>query len=150
MCAAGWIVCFVSGKGVSMASSFQGRTARLLVVALLAAMAGGLAVEWWHSAPSAVAQIRDSRPMQLHVGSGLTGRDTYGIFLVDSESGRMAVYELRPNPKTEAKEIRLVAARYVAYDLRLDDYNNVDTTTPQKIRAMAEQQTSLENTTPQP
>ena len=129
-----------------MASSHPGRTVRWVVVALLAAMAGGLAVEWWRGTPAA-AQVRaDGRPMQLQAVPGQISRDTYGVFLVDSESGRMAVYELESGKA--GKKLRLIAARYVAYDLRLDDYNNTEPL-PRDVRALIEQQTSLENV-PQP
>ena len=124
----------------------------MLVVALLAALAGGLAVEWWHSTSPAIAQVRvDGRPMQLQAITGQISRDTYGVFLVDGESGRMAVYELTSSgDKTGVvRQVRLIATRYVAYDLRLDDYNNTGLL-PQEVRAQVEQQTSLETTTPQP
>jgi len=134
-----------------MDSSHPGRTARWLVVAFLAALAGGLAVEWWHSTTPAVAQVRaDGRPMQIQAIPGQISRDTYGVFLVDGESGRMAVYELAPGDKVSTiRMIRLIATRNVAYDLRLDDYNNL-TPRPGEVRALVEQQTSLETTTPQP
>ena len=86
--------------------------------------------------------------MQLQAVPGQIGRDTYGVFLVDSESGRMAVYELASDPRT-GKKLRLLAARYIAYDLRLDDYNNTDPL-PRDVRTLVEQQTSLEAATPQP
>jgi len=125
-----------------MVSSHPGRTVRWAVVALLAAAAGGLAVEWWRGAPAA-AQVRvDGRSAQLQAVPGQISRDTYGVFLVDSESGRMAVYELESGKA--GKKLRLVAARYVAYDLRLDDYNNTEPL-PRDVRTLVEQQMSLEN-----
>jgi hypothetical protein len=127
-----------------MVSSHPGRTARLAIVALLAAMAGGLVVELWRT-PSAVAQGRMGESKGLQAVPGQISRDTYGVFLVDGDSGRMAVYELVSD--RAGKKLRLIAARYVAYDLRLDDYNNTEPL-PRDVRALVEQQTSLEHATP--
>jgi len=125
-----------------MAASYPGKTARWAVVALLATVAGGLAVELWRSTP-AVAQVRGAEGRgTLQAVPGQISRDTYGVFLVDAESGRMAVYELVSD--RAGKKLRLIAARYVAYDLRLDDYNNVEPL-PRDVRTLVEQQTSLEN-----
>ena len=129
-----------------MGSSLPGRTARWAIVAFLAAMAGGLVVEVFR-APPAVAQIRAGEGRTLLAVPGQISRDTFGVFLVDSESGRMAVYELMSERSGTIKKLRLVAARYVAYDLRLDDYNNTEPL-PRDVRTLVEQQTSLENSAP--
>ena len=141
----GGVCCWFLGKGVRMGSSPQDRTVRWVVVAFLAAIAGGLVVELWRGAP-AVAQNRAADSRSLQAIPGQIGRDAYGVFLVDNESGRMAVYELLPDGKA-GRKLRLVAARNVAYDLRLDDYNNADPL-PRDVRTLVEQQASLENAAP--
>ena len=133
---------------VGMASTSQaGKAARWLIVALLAAVAGGLVVEFVSVIRPAAAQVSTGESRSLQAVPGQISRDTYGVFLVDSEKGRMAVYEL-VNDKS-GKKLHLVAARFVAYDLRLDDYNNAEPL-PRDVRTLVEQQPSLENATTRP
>jgi len=131
-----------------MASTSQaGKAARWLIVALLAAVAGGLVVEFVSVIRPAAAQVSTGENRPLQAVPGQIGRDTYGVFLVDSEKGRMAVYELINDHG--GKKLHLVAARFVAYDLRLDDWNN-DEPKPRDVRTLVEQQPSLENATTRP
>jgi len=91
------------------------------VVALLSAIAGALLVEVFRGGPAAEAQTFPSQGGgNLLVVTGQVGADAYGVYLVDQENHRMAVYQWLPG---KPGKLKLVAARNCAFDLRLDEYN---------------------------
>lgn len=110
-------------------------SARWLVVLLLAAVAGALLVELGRTS-SAVGQglggpVGAGRGL-LVVPSPLS-RDSYGVYLVDAEKGKMCLYEYQASHR----QLRLVAVRNFAYDLCLDEYNTQPS--PSEMRQLAEQ-----------
>lgn len=111
----------------SSAASHDLRSAvgRWSIVVLLAAIGGGLLTELVRGAPAAQAQAQA-------VGAGTSGRflavagqvtgDTYGLYLVDLETGIITVYQWVPGRRNTGI-LKLLAARNTTYDRQMDEYN---------------------------
>ncbi|MCJ7544788.1 MAG: hypothetical protein MUP47_09555 [Phycisphaerae bacterium] len=108
--------------------------ARWLLVVVLAAAAGALLVELGRA--RAVGQGLGG---PLGVGRGLLvvpsplSRETYGVYLVDPEQGKMCLYEYQSG----RRQLRLLAVRNFTYDLRLEAYNTQPS--PSEMKDLAEQ-----------
>jgi uncharacterized protein (TIGR00251 family) len=70
------------------------------------------------------------------VVAGQVTSDSYGLYLVDTKSTTMAVYQWVPR----TGKLRLMAARYYGFDLQLNDYNNEKETSPSEIQGLVKQQ----------
>jgi hypothetical protein len=75
--------------------------------------------------------------------AGQVASDSYGLYLVDTQSHTICVYQWVP----ANRKMRLIAARNYGFDLQLDDYNNEKETSPAEIRKLVEQQRRLGGTT---
>jgi hypothetical protein len=110
-----------------------------IAVAFLALVAGLLLVELGRG--GAIAQPIDSAPApsQARSDDGLmavAGRisgQVYGIYLVDTDSRTMALYQWEPNNR----RLRWMASRNFTYDLRIEDYNTE--MKPSEVKKLAEQ-----------
>ncbi len=121
------------------------RTATWLAVVLLAVIATALIVR------------QDDRGLlsQARAQSGFTGaagvfaftgqisRDTFGLFMVDVDSGTVWCYEMEKSVSGEYA-LRLVAARSWIFDRYLEEFNCA-APTPGAVRMMVSQQDSHRN-----
>jgi len=110
-----------------------------LIVALLGAVAACLAMEVARSAPAALAQPAGGSSADgsiIAVSAQLTA-DSYGVYLLDTRRGTMAVYQYQPTKRT----LRLMAARNYGFDTRLEEYNTEPS--PNEIRQLVQQQKRL-------
>lgn len=85
---------------------------------------------------SAFGQTSVMGTQGIHAFTGQLDRDKYGLFMMDVENGTVWVYEYFPMKH----RLKLACARSYKYDRYLDDFNNDDLTTPEKIREMVERQ----------
>lgn len=111
-----------------------------IAVAFLALVAGLLLVELGRS--GAVAQSMDSaydargagpEASPLMAVAGRVSSQVYGIYLVDTETRTMALYQWEPN----TRRLRWMASRNFSYDLRIEDYNTE--MKPSEVKKLAEQ-----------
>jgi hypothetical protein len=113
----------------------SGGSARWLVAVFLAAVAGALLVELGRTA---TADLRCVEELGL-TGRGVLvvpsqiSRDGYGVYLIDSDKGRMCVYQYQP----ASGKLRLLASRNFIYDLALEDYNTLPS--PREVKDLVEQ-----------
>jgi hypothetical protein len=113
-----------------------------MTVIALSALAGALVSQVVLSGSQAAAQTASSgKDAGVFALAGQLTRDNYGIFLVDSASGTMAVYEWVPD-RLQGRKLHLVAARNFSFDLQLDDYNNSDPL-PRDVQSLVKQQRKL-------
>jgi hypothetical protein len=124
--------------------------ARWSVAAALAVAAGGL---FWLAGAGDAQDARTNSASSagsgvLMVAGQVTG-GSYGLYLVDTKSSTICVYEWvqAKNKPQGMAELRLLAARNYAFDLQLDDYNNEKQTSPGEIRKLVEQQRRLNSAT---
>jgi hypothetical protein len=78
----------------------------------------------------------------IHAFTGQLDRDKYGLFMMDVDGGTVWVYEYFPMKH----RLKLACARSFKYDRYLEDFNNDDLTTPDKIRELVERQRSRRGT----
>jgi hypothetical protein len=93
---------------------------RWFLVGVLSAFAVLLALQAVTTPAPARAQVTaagETGPI-LAVAGQITG-DSYGIYLFDRRRNVMTIYQWLPN----VRKLRLLAARNVAFDLQLDEYN---------------------------
>ena len=69
------------------------------------------------------------------------GPQTYGLYLMDVDSGTITVYRAMP----DSSRFRLMAARSFKNDRFLEDYNNDHPTPPEVQKLVADQRTRQEN-----
>jgi len=72
----------------------------------------------------------------MAVSAQLTS-DSYGVYLLDTRRGTMAVYQFQPSKRT----LRLMAVRSYGFDMQLDEYNTEPS--PNEIRQLVGQQRRL-------
>ena len=108
-------------------------------VVALSALAGALVSQVVLTGSPAGAQTASSgKEAGVFALAGQLTRDSYGIFLVDSANGTMAIYEWAP----QGRKLHLLAARNFTFDLQLDDYNNSEPL-PRDVQALVKQQHKL-------
>jgi len=113
-----------------------------LTVIALSALAGALVSQVVLTSSRAQAQTASSgKETGVFALAGQLTRDNYGIFLVDSASGTMAIYEWVPD-RAQGRKLHLVAARNFTFDLQLDDYNNSEPL-PRDVQSLVKQQRKL-------
>jgi hypothetical protein len=130
----------ISGMAQEATSRAPASAAKWCVAAALAVAAGALL--WFAGAGAA----QDARPaagsaegQSVLLVAGQVTSDSYGLYLVDTRSRTMCVYQWQP----ASRKMRLMSARFYGYDLQLDDYNNEKETAPAEIRKLVEQQRRL-------
>jgi hypothetical protein len=69
--------------------------------------------------------------------AGKVNRDCYGLFLVNTRTGTVCVYEWQP----AERKLRLMAARNCAFDMRLDEYNTEPA--PREIKKLLDESQRL-------
>ncbi|MGA2265301.1 MAG: hypothetical protein ABSH10_02595 [Phycisphaerae bacterium] len=107
-----------------------------LVIVLLAVVAGALVMERSRTAV-AVGQGVAEPPVGskgLIAVAGQLSRDTYGLYLIDTEKGKMCVYQYQ----AANGQLGLLAVRNFVYDMGLDAYNTVPS--PREMKDLVEQQ----------
>ncbi len=90
--------------------------------------------------PAALAQNTLVGSRGLHAFTGQLDRDTYGLFMMDVDSGNVWVYEYVPRKRT----LKLVAARSFIYDRYLDNYN-CDEPSPQQVEELLQRARNARN-----
>jgi hypothetical protein len=117
-----------------IASSRAAGSAPWLLVVVLAAVAGALLVELGRTGSAAGQGFGETFAggRVLVVPSALS-RESYGVYLVDPQQGKICLYEYQAS----SRQLRLLAVRNYAYDLRLDEYNTQPS--PSEMRQLAEQ-----------
>lgn len=91
---------------------------------------------------AAFAQTSVTGTQGIHAFTGQLDRDKFGLFMMDLDNGSVWVYEYYPMKH----RLKLACARSFKYDRYLEDFNNDDLTTPEKIREMVERQQSRRGT----
>jgi hypothetical protein len=111
-----------------------------LFVVLLCMAAAALAVELARPGEPALAEMSSAAASPdgavMAVAAQLSG-DTYGLYLLDTRRGTMAVYQFQPSKRT----LKLMAVRGYGFDLQLDEYNTEPS--PNEIRQLVQQQKRL-------
>jgi hypothetical protein len=138
-------------QSMSRSSAHEGPTPGVsrwqwVIVVALSALAGAVLAGAVLTGPPAQAQAAAAGGGHggVFALAGQLSRDNYGIFLVDSNSNTMAIYEW-VSDKVQGRKLHLVAARNFAFDLQLDDYNNSEPL-PREVKALVEQNRKLSAT----
>ncbi len=114
-----------------------------MVIVLLAVLAGGL----WFQVGRSFAQDDTDTP-EARQGSGIiavTGqitKDTYGVYLVDTDAETICVYQY----VAPSKILRLLASRTFTFDMMLDAYNTEPS--PRQIRGLVDEYNRLADEVP--
>ncbi|MFP4104965.1 MAG: hypothetical protein ACLFVU_02650 [Phycisphaerae bacterium] len=115
---------------------------RFLLIAALAGFAGGLLIQAIGSTPDAFAQETNyASDGKVFAIAGKVSRDTYGVYLVDTQRGTIAIYQFLPNER----KLRLMAARTYTFDMQLDDYNSA-APSPADVKKMVGKANRLKDT----
>jgi hypothetical protein len=110
-----------------------------LAVALAAAAGALLWLAGAGAAQDARASAASAEGSNVVIVAGQVTGDSYGLYLVDTRSRTMCVYQWQPN----TRKLGLLAARYYGFDLQLDDYNNEPNMAPSNVRMLVEKQRRL-------
>ncbi len=113
------------------------RQVKWLIIILLAVVAGCLLIEIGLGVSAATGQVTSAAGGDVVAVAGQLTSDSYGIYLIDTRKGTMAVYQWLPN----VKKLRLLAARNLSYDLQLDEFNTEPLV--RQIKQLVEQHRSL-------
>jgi len=101
----------------------QGATTKWLLVVLLAVIAACLLVEVGASVSAAdsggTAAATSGGAGPLFAVAGQISKDTYGLYLVDTQNATICLYEWLP----QNRKLRLLAARSIRWDRQLQEYN---------------------------
>ncbi len=121
------------------------RTAlRWLIVILLAGVCAALLSELLRGTPQASAQTTTAGRVGKYLAvAGQITAETYGLYILDLESGIITVYQWMPGSRSTGK-LRLLAARNVTFDLQLDEYNTEPS--PNEIKDLVRQGRRLGST----
>jgi len=117
---------------------------RWFIVLVLTAVAGVLLVELTSRDATANEQAEMARDSgRLFAVAGKISADTYGVYLVDRDTRKMAIYQwLAGKPG----KLKLVATRNCTFDLQLDEYNTEPS--PEEIRQLVREGRSLGDSSP--
>lgn len=115
---------------------------RWLVVILLSVIATCLLIEVGRGLPAARGEpsTASSAGGEVIVVSAQLAADAYGLYLLDTKRGTMAVYQFQPSKRT----LRLMAVRGYGFDVQLDEYNTEPS--PLEIKKLVQQQQRLGDT----
>jgi hypothetical protein len=131
----------VTENNVAREVTSASRAGKRVLLAVLIMIAVGLFVQVGRSqsAPADPAQPSQIAPATTIAVVGPVGRDTNGIYLIDTKQETICVYEYR----TAQKNLRLLAARQYTYDVQLASYNTDPS--PQEIRQLVETASDLDD-----
>ena len=115
---------------------------RWLIVILLSVIATCLLIEVGRGLPAALGEpsVASSGGGEVIVVSAQIAADAYGVYLLDTKRGTMAVYQFQPSKRT----LRLMAVRSYGFDVQLDEYNTEPS--PLEIKKLVQQQQRLSDT----
>lgn len=115
---------------------------RWLTVILLSVIAACLLIEVGRGLGSAIAEpsVASSGGGEVIAVSAQIAADSYGVYLLDTKRGTMAVYQFQPSKRT----LRLMAVRSYGFDVQLDEYNTEPS--PLEIKKLVQQQQRLGDT----
>ena len=116
--------------------------ARWVVVAILGILAGGLLVEASRAVGEGGDDALSPAPSVVAVTGQIT-RDSYGIYLVDTNNQTICIYQYVPSQRL----LRLLAARTFAFDSQLDDFNTEPS--PREIRELVRSHPRLTDPVPE-
>jgi hypothetical protein len=86
----------------------------------------------------------------IYAFTGQVSRSTYGLFMLDVDTGTVWCYELdRGGPNRDEPTLNLIAARSWVYDRYLEEFNTGDPI-PSVVKQKVQQQRSTRPTTTQP
>ena len=120
---------------------------RWLIVVVLAAVGAGLLAELVRGTPAANAQAAGGRGGDRFLAvAGQVTANTYGLYLVDMETGIITVYEWIPSRRSTGI-LKLLAARNTTYDLQMDEYNTEPS--PREIQKLVGKSRSISSPAPQ-
>jgi hypothetical protein len=113
-----------------------------LVVILLSVIATCLLIEVGRGVDAARGEpsVASSGGGDVIVVSAQLAADAYGVYLLDTKRGTMAVYQFQPSKRT----LRLMAVRGYGFDMQLDEYNTEPS--PLEIKKLVQQQQRLGDT----
>lgn len=119
---------------------------RWTLTIVLAVLATSMVMRWDESRwlRSALAQTAGSGATPMQGGRGIyafTGQltsKTYGLFMMDVDSGTLWCYELQHGANGEP-QLKLVAARSWVYDRYLEEFNAADPI-PSAVKVLVQQQ----------
>jgi len=116
-----------------------------LIVILLSVIATCLLIEVGRGVPAArgepsTASTASSAGGDVIAVSAQITADSYGVYLLDTKRGTMAVYQYQPSKRT----LRLMAVRGYGFDMQLDEYNTEPS--PAEIKRLVQQQQRLGDT----
>lgn len=125
------------------------QSALWLIVVLLAVIATALLMRWDETAVlrSALAQTGAFSSSGLDGTRGIyafTGQisaRSYGLFMVDVDTGTVWCYEIERSGSSGEPRLRLIAARSWVFDRYLEEFNTVEPI-PSAVREMVQQQRS--------
>jgi hypothetical protein len=111
---------------------------RVMLLVVLAGLAGGLWLQVGRSFAQEAPVVEPTRAGASVIAvTGQVTRDSYGIYLVDTEQQTICVYQFVGTSRI----LRLLASRTYAFDMMLDAYNTEPS--PRQIRALAEEYNRL-------
>ena len=113
-----------------------------LIVILLSVIATCLLIEVGRGVPAARGEPSTASSVggDVIVVSAQLAADSYGVYLLDTKRGTMAVYQYQPTKRT----LRLMAVRGYGFDMQLDEYNTEPS--PLEIKKLVQQQQRLGDT----
>lgn len=134
-----------------------GRQTVLWVIAILLAVIATVLLSRWDDAvfsKAAYAQLADPGGVAggaraVYAFPGQVTARSYGVFMLDADTGTLWCYELQRKGTTDEPRLKLVAARSWVYDRHLEEFNTADPI-PSEVRAMVQQQRSSRPPTTQP
>ena len=109
-----------------------------LIVVLLTVIATVLVMEIGFGASATHAQVGAAGKDNVFVVAGRVTPETCGVYLIDVEKRRIAVYQWLPS----SRKLRLMAVRNYTFDLRLDEYNTEKL--PREIKKLVEESKPLD------
>jgi hypothetical protein len=118
-----------------------------IIALLLAVIATATVLRWDESALTRSAWAQALNPgagpgagaRGIYAFTGQIDARSFGLFMLDVDSGTVWCYELVRNRTTEPAFMRLVAARSWIFDRYLEEFN-VASPTPSEVRQLVEQQ----------
>jgi len=113
-----------------------------LIVILLSVIATCLLIEVGRGVPAARGEpsTASSAGGEVIAVSAQLTADSYGVYLLDTKRGTIAVYQFQPSKRT----LRLMAVRGYGFDMQLDEYNTEPS--PLEIKKLVQQQQRLGDT----
>lgn len=120
-----------------------------IIAVLLAVIATALVMRWDDSAlfqtafaqTSALPRSGMEGARGIYAFTGQVSARSYGLFMVDVDTGTVWCYELERTGATGEPRLKLLAARSWVFDRYLEEFNTTEPI-PSEVRAMVQQQRS--------